>query len=1535
MISSAFGMRRGLALAAVVFILAGIFAAIPASAEPGVPPDITSISSPDQDIDPGETRTYNVAVTGYDTGGTWTFSGTGLTVTQVRLKANGVRLTITADATAEAGLRSLTVVNPDGLSDTYPNAITVTGDIPPPASGDLAGHVFDDADGDGVADPGELGLAGVSVTVTDADGNSHTMSTDGNGDYVITALPVGSATAAYGTPSGYALTTGNASQTVTISDGVTTSAAAVGYQAVPNGDISGHVFSDTDGDGVEDAGEVGLADVSVTIVDSAGGISNATTSGTGDWTIAGLPVGDADVTYTTPAGFTLTTGNDMQTVAITDGGTATAAAVGYEPPAGTAPVVIGFTDADKDIDQGEVRNGRLEVLNYQTGGTVTFSGSGLTATVSSVKGDVLRLRITATDTAESGWRTVTVTNPDGLSGSLGDAFYVNPGVPVATGDVTGHVFADLDGNGVEDGSDTPLAGVSVSFLDAGGTSWPGTTDASGNFTLTVGVGDGTLTVTTPVGNALTTGNATQVLNVTDGGSTAAAPVGYAPGGTNFTNVAGAAGLTLSHSGDYCGAPIGIGGAWGDVDNDGDQDLYTTDAAGHNNHMYINQGDTSGDGVVDFVDQASSLGIAMSSFDSWATLFFDFDNDGDQDLFVADSSGNHMWKNMLVENGSLSFTDVSASAGVTDLGRVETATAGDFDNDGYLDLYLAKHMHCAGTTQDRLFHNDGDGTFTDWTTYLCGGGDPATCDDVLGLGFAAGFFDYDNDGDQDLYLVNDNISGVNQPNKMWRNDGSDGSGGWNFVEVGATNGSGLSVNGMGLGIGDYNNDGFTDIAFSDAKPGHLVMNNGNGTFTDVSGSSGVTAETAGAIGWGTAFFDWNNNGWTDLFFAHGYIGDLDPMANALLDNNGNGTFTNVSAATGMDDMSRGRAVSIADMNNDGWVDVFVGNMTQAPILMQNNSGALGYTEGWLTVTVEGTESNRDGIGTEMVLTTSAGSQRQVITSGFNHGGGSQKAAFYGLGADATASLTVYWPNGQVQTFSSVSANQVLHLVEPTTPGTSGGTFVDVASAVGITYTHVIDECGGPMGVGAAWADVDNDGDQDLYTTNQIGPNHMYINQGDTTGDGVPDFVDMAVSLGLDASATSSYAAVFADVDNDGDQDLYYSSKAGNKLFRNEFANNGGTLAFTDMSAQAGLTDAGKVQTATFGDIDNDGILDLYLAKHMSCSGDNIDRLYHGNGNGTFTDWTSYLCGGTTTDCSTTNGLGFAAGIADFDRDGDNDIYLVNDNIQFVNQPNKMIRNDGSDGAGGWIFTEVGAATGTDSSVNGMGLGMGDYDNDGWIDLAFSDAAPGHLLSNDGDGTYTNVSTSSGVQGGTAGKIGWGTAFMDYDNDGWQDLFFVNGGIGTDAPYGNSLLGNNGNGTFTNVSASAGMDDTGRGRSLAMADFDGDGWIDVFVGNFGQAPILMRNQSAAGGNTNNHLVITVEGTDSNRDGIGTELRLTTAEGVEYQLISSGSNHGGGSQKAAFFGLGAATSGTLTVTWPNGVVQNLGTVSAGTMHLVEPAA
>ncbi len=1026
------GLRRGLVLVATVALLAGLFAVIPASAEPGVPPDITGVSESDQTIDPGETRFYKVAATGVDSPATATFSGDGVTATVTSYGGTLVRLSVTAATTASGGPRDLTIINPDGLSDTFAAAITVTGAQPPPDQGDLTGHVFEDLDGNSIEDGADTGLAGVVVDVTDSLGATYSTATDGSGNFTLVDLSVGAADVDFTTPGGYGLTTGNSSQSVTIVVDSTVAAGDVGYTSIPSGDVTGHVFADLDGNGVEDGADTGLSGVAVSVTDFNGSVFNASTDASGNYTVAGLAVGDATAAYTTPASHTLTTTNGVQTVTVTDGGLATAAAVGYEPPVGTPPDITSINESDQDIDPGETRFYKVLATDVVSGATATFSGDGLTATIARLQATQVRLSVTASASASGGLRDLTITNPDGLSDTLTAAILVTgDGTPPDTGDVTGRVFEDLDGNGVEDGSDVGFAGVAVTITDALGAEHAGVTDATGDYTVVgVAVGEADVVTTTPPGSILTTTNASQTVTVVLDGSVAADPVGYQPGAPDFADVTAAAGIELTHSAAVCGGPpIGVGAAWADIDNDGDQDLFTTDQNGPN-HMYRNDGDTDADGTPDFTDIAVSLGIDAAGANSFAAVFADIDNDGDQDLFVGDNLGNTLWENQLIDTGSVAFTNISATAGLFDEGRVETATFGDVDNDGYLDLYIAKHMSCVDDNDDHLFHNNGDNTFTDWTTYLCDGVG-STCADVDGLGFMAAIFDYNQDGWQDIYLVNDNITNSWQPNKMWMGGGPDGAGGWIFTEVGDATNTDHSVNGMGLGLGDYNNDGWIDLAFSDAAPGHLLANNGDGTYADVSSSSGVTAATADDAGWGTAFFDYDNDGWQDLFFAVGSIGTPALLANSLLRNDGDGTFTNVSDATGMNNEERGRAVAVADFDGNGWADVFVGNYDAPPALMQNNSDDNGNTNNWVTITVEGTESNRDGIGTELVLTTSHGTQRQAITSGSNHGGGSQKAAFFGLGSDTIGSLTVHWPNGATSPIGQVSAGAVLHFVEPAT------------------------------------------------------------------------------------------------------------------------------------------------------------------------------------------------------------------------------------------------------------------------------------------------------------------------------------------------------------------------------------------------------------------------------------------------------------------------------------------------------------------------
>ncbi|MBT8241138.1 MAG: VCBS repeat-containing protein, partial [Acidimicrobiia bacterium] len=734
----------------------------------------------------------------------------------------------------------------------------------------------------------------------------------------------------------------------------------------------------------------------------------------------------------------------------------------------------------------------------------------------------------------------------------------------------------------------------------------------------------------------------------------------------YVDVTSAVGISFTHSpGDLCVPPIGAGSAWADADGDGDVDLFITQRDNTlPNKLYQNVGDTVGtpDGLPDFVDIAAAAGVADTASYGLSAVFIDYDNDGDQDLYVTNHPGEGVsgGNNKLFENTGNNgdsipdFVDVTATAGLADGGRAITSGWADFNNDGFLDVYLAKHRKCGTAnvdSQDHLYMSNGDGTFSDVTGLLCPGG-VAPCSDVLGLGFSPGWFDYDNDGDQDLYVANDNIGGSNQNNKLWRNDGSDGVGGWIFTYVGATSGSDTQANAMGLGIGDYDNDGDFDMAFSDVGPANLLNNNGDGTFSDVSLLNNFDTMTD-SVTWATAFLDADNDADLDMFLAAGQIGTVG-LPNIYLTNNGDGTFTDTSAASGLDDGDSGLAASMVDFDNDGFVDLLINNYSGPTVFMRNNGTAAGNTNNWLTVTVEGTESNRDGIGTRIEYATTGGTQIREISTGATHGGGDFRAAYFGAGADTTGTLTVKWPNGQTEVISSVATGQAIHLVEPAT----GPVFSEVSAAVGINFTHSIGAaCAPPIGSGSAWADADGDGDADLFITQRDDtmPNHFYLNMGDTSGDGLPDFVEVAAAAGVDHPTGVGLGSVFVDIDNDGDQDLFVSNLDDNKLYRNDgdIIGADGVPDFTDISAAAGIVDFGRAITPSFGDYDNDGFLDIYLPKHIRCAGegseDAEDRLLHNNGDNTFTDVTGYLCGGLSS-CADTEGLGFSAGWFDYDNDG---------------------------------------------------------------------------------------------------------------------------------------------------------------------------------------------------------------------------------------------------------------------------------------------
>ncbi|MEO5753283.1 MAG: FG-GAP-like repeat-containing protein [Chthoniobacterales bacterium] len=488
--------------------------------------------------------------------------------------------------------------------------------------------------------------------------------------------------------------------------------------------------------------------------------------------------------------------------------------------------------------------------------------------------------------------------------------------------------------------------------------------------------------------------------------------------------------------------IGTGAAWFDYDRDGDLDLYMTNRVG-SNRLWRN------DGGGEFVEVSNSLGAADASHDGSGVTAVDYDNDGDLDLYLANSNADVLLKNQLVETGSPGFVDVTNSAfpQISTPQRGTSGSWGDYDKDGYLDLYVANHLPLPGTTdgsQDRLFHNNGNGTFTDVSSLLLGGIQNGRDSNLGGYGFIAGWTDFDHDGDLDIFLINDCPQGPIRT-KFFRNDGGTNPLTWNFTEISESIGVSACRNGMGLAVGDYDRDGWQDYYYTNIGSAVLFRNNG-GIFTDVTAAAGledalVPGSPRERVTWGTIFFDYDLDGFPDLCVAAGSLRstiDQDLQPNLLYHNNGNGTFTDASASSGISDTGRGRTIIMGDYDKDGDPDLFLVNYGEPAHLYRND---LANTTGrhWLILDLQGAGpplSNRDGVGARIKVTTPDGvTQYWETRCGTSLGGGDDMAAYFGLNNNTTvSSIQVTWPSGTVQTLSNVTGNQRMKITESgsTTP-----------------------------------------------------------------------------------------------------------------------------------------------------------------------------------------------------------------------------------------------------------------------------------------------------------------------------------------------------------------------------------------------------------------------------------------------------------------------------------------------------------------------
>ena len=498
----------------------------------------------------------------------------------------------------------------------------------------------------------------------------------------------------------------------------------------------------------------------------------------------------------------------------------------------------------------------------------------------------------------------------------------------------------------------------------------------------------------------------------------------------FKEVAASAGVRDSNQiAADCAGTTGIGdnyisgSAWGDVNGDGWPDLYVPEQTGLS-HLYINQKDGT------FIDQATAFGVTNGGSVGIGATIVDYNNDGDEDIYVVNNGPNRLYRN----NGSGTFTDVTAQAGVGQAGPGSSSSWGDFNNDGNVDLAVTNWGTCgqngAPITYGGIFlyMNNGDGTFSDVTSLL------ARTGDVTGASFIPTWFDYNHDGLIDLYLGNDYLGPSPRPNLLWRNDGPAG-GTWSFTNVSAGTGTELSINNMGTAVGDYNRDGTLDLALSNISKTQLLKNAPMGTFSSVTGGAGVTGSqvtSQKSVTWGVQFSDFNLDSWPDLYFPNGSLrrdsSNPEPLANQLFANN-HGKFLDLSAPSMTNDPAISRGMSLTDFNRDGKPDMFVANQDGYPDLYQNTTATHGH---WLELTLEGTKSNRDACGAWVTAKISKTVKlvREVFCGSVGVGSGNWKVLHFGLGkATNIASLTIEWPSGSTQVIKNLSVDRFKTVVEP--------------------------------------------------------------------------------------------------------------------------------------------------------------------------------------------------------------------------------------------------------------------------------------------------------------------------------------------------------------------------------------------------------------------------------------------------------------------------------------------------------------------------
>ncbi|WP_430467907.1 FG-GAP-like repeat-containing protein [Winogradskyella ouciana] len=461
---------------------------------------------------------------------------------------------------------------------------------------------------------------------------------------------------------------------------------------------------------------------------------------------------------------------------------------------------------------------------------------------------------------------------------------------------------------------------------------------------------------------------------------------------SFENQATEIGINVT-----CGNTLyGSGITFYDYDNDGWDDITIASAEGDPIRFLKN---INGN----FVEQ--TLNIDSNNWKNKQVNWVDIDNDGDNDLFVtSDNSSNKLYENL----GNMIMEDITLSSGIlTDVLVTYGASWGDYNKDGFLDVFLSNR---STSIPNVLYKNNGDNTFSLVNT-------EAGIINIGTLSFCSAFFDYNNDGHQDIYVANDKIENANT---LYKNNG-DGT----FTDVSVESGSDITIDAMSVTIDDYNADGWMDIYITNDVPGNVFLkNNGDGTFTDVAQPTGTTFNS---VGWGAVFLDADNDTDLDLYVSAEHNGSVPGyLSSALYENYNDGSF-NITNSSIPNDFAISYSNAIGDTDNDGYPEIVVNNINHDNVfLWKNNSPS---TNNWLKVKLEGTESNRNGIGSLIEISINGVKQYRYTLCGEGYLSQNSSSEFFGLGnATVVDYVKVKWLSGVEDVIYNIGANEQIHIVE---------------------------------------------------------------------------------------------------------------------------------------------------------------------------------------------------------------------------------------------------------------------------------------------------------------------------------------------------------------------------------------------------------------------------------------------------------------------------------------------------------------------------